>query len=57
MVIQKKELLENLKIVSPGIETGTVVLQGADTFAFHDGFISSYNDTISVTVPISEKEW
>ena len=52
MVIQKKELLESLKACMPGIETGSAVLQGADSFVFHDGKIFTYNDSISVTVPI-----
>lgn len=52
MVIQKKELLDSLKACMPGIETGSAVLQGADSFVFHDGKIFTYNDSISVTVPI-----
>ena len=53
MTIQKKELVESLKACMPGIETGTAVLQGADSFVFHNGNIFSYNDTISVNVPIT----
>lgn len=52
MVISKKELIENLKACMPGIETGSVTLQGADTFVFHNGKIFTYNDVISVTSPI-----
>jgi len=52
MVIQKKELLDSLKACMPGIEAGSAVLQGADSFVFHDGKIFTYNDSISVTVPI-----
>lgn len=53
MVIQKKELLESLKMAMPGIETGSAVLQGADSFVFHDGKIFTYNDVISVVVPLN----
>ena len=52
MTIQRKELLESLKQCMPGIETGSAVLQGADSFVFHNGRIFTYNDSISVTVPI-----
>lgn len=55
MVIQKKELVESLKACMPGIETGSVVLQGADSFVFYDGKIFTYNDTISVTVPVASE--
>ena len=55
MTIQKKTLLESLKNALPGVESGNVVIQGADTFAFHDGKIFSYNDAISVTVPIDSE--
>lgn len=53
MTIQKKLLVEALKQVMPGVESGNSVLQGADAFVFHDGRIFSYNDSISVAVPIS----
>jgi hypothetical protein len=36
----------------PGVDTGNVVLQGADAFVFHDGKIFSYNDSIAVSVPL-----
>lgn len=55
MIIQKKELVESLKMCMPGIETGSATLQGADSFVFHNGKIFSYNDTISVTVPINQE--
>lgn len=55
MNIQKKELLENLKMAMPGIETGSATLQGADLFVFYDGKIFTYNDSISVTVPIQSE--
>lgn len=55
MKIQKKELVESLKACMPGIETGNAVLQGADSFVFHNGKIFTYNDIISVTVPINQE--
>lgn len=53
MTIQKKDLLNSLKMAMPGIESGTATLQGADSFVFHDGRIFSYNDSISVSIPLS----
>lgn len=55
MVVQKKQLLDTLKSCMPGIENGSAVLQGADSFVFHDGKIFTYNDSISVTVPITSE--
>lgn len=55
MIIQKKELLENLRIAMPGIETGSATSQGGDLFVFYDGKIFTYNDSISVTVPIQSE--
>ena len=54
MTIQKKQLLDALKLAMPGIETGTATLQGSDAFVFHNGNIFSYNDSISVSVPLSQ---
>lgn len=55
MIIQKKELLESLKMCMPGIESGSNTIQGADSFIFHNGKIFTYNDNISVTVPINQE--
>lgn len=55
MIIQKKELLESLKMCMPGIESGNNTIQGADSFIFHNGKIFTYNDNISVTVPINQE--
>ena len=52
MRFNKKVLLEDLKACLPGIETGSAVLEGADSFIFHDGKIFSYNATVSVSVPL-----
>ncbi len=54
MVVQKKALMESLKMAMPGIETGNSTLSGADAFIFHSGRIYSYNDLISVAVPIEQ---
>lgn len=55
MTIEKKSLLEDLQLCMPGIETGQRILEGADTFVFDNGFIHTYNDVISVRVPISQQ--
>jgi hypothetical protein len=52
MDIKRVELLKALKACLPGIEHGTVILDGADLFIFHGGMVHSYNETISVSVPI-----
>ena len=56
MTINKKLLLESLKNCMPGVDSGNTVLQGSDTFVFHNGRIFSYNDNISVSVPIEQSE-
>lgn len=54
MTIKRKLLLESLQACMPGIESGNTTIQGADAFVFHDGKIFSYNDAISVAVPLGE---
>ena len=56
MTIQKKQLVESLNACMPGIETGSAVLQGADSFVFYNGKIFSYNDIVSVAVPITNED-
>ena len=34
MTLERKVLLESLKLAMPGIESGNVVLQGSDSFVF-----------------------
>ena len=51
MDVKRKELLSALQKCMPGVETGAVLLEGADTFIFSDGKILTYNDHVSVTVP------
>lgn len=55
MNVSKKDLLVALQKALPGVEIGNTILEGADTFAFHNGFIHSYNDNISVSVPFSSE--
>ena len=37
MTIERNDFLKALKRVMPGVETGNVILEGADTFIFADG--------------------
>ena len=52
MRFNKKTLMEDLKACLPGIESGSSVLEGADSFIFHEGKVYSYNATVSVMVPL-----
>ena len=52
MNVKRSELLKALKQCLPGIESGAAVLEGADLFVFRNGNVHSYNDIISVAVPI-----
>lgn len=58
MIIERNNFLKVLKQVMPGVETGNVILEGADTFIFENGYIHSYNDNISVSIlfPITDRE-
>jgi len=51
MTIDRKEFLNVLKQAMPGVENGNVLLEGADTFIFDNGFVHTYNDNISVSIP------
>ena len=50
MKLNRLKLIDSLNKVMPGIATGTVALEGADTIIFNDGHIYSYNAAISVDV-------
>ena len=50
MKINKSNLLKSLTKVLPGIDTGNVRIEGADTIVFSNGHIYSYNSEISVDV-------
>lgn len=51
MQLDRKDMLNILKKVIPGVETGNSILEGADTFLFTDEGIYSYNDSIAVFIP------
>lgn len=55
MKLNRVKLINDLNKVMPGISTGTVVLEGADTIVFSKGHIYSYNSAISVDVKMSEE--
>lgn len=52
MTLMRKVLLDSLRLAMPGIDTGNVVLQGSDSFVFHDGKLFTYNDLVAVLVPM-----
>jgi hypothetical protein len=53
MKVNKTQLLSAMKKAMPGVETGSSMIEGADTFVFSPSAIHSYNDNISVSVPFS----
>jgi hypothetical protein len=55
MNVKRTELLKALKQCLPGIENGNSVLEGADLFVFSQGYVHSYNDVISVSVPVKSE--
>ena len=57
MQVNKSEFLSAMKKAMPGVESSNNILQGADTYIFHNGYIYTYNDAISVSVhfPITNK--
>ena len=55
MNVRRTELLKALKQCLPGIENGKSVLEGVDLFVFSKGFVYSYNDIISVSVPVKSE--
>jgi hypothetical protein len=57
MQLNKNEFLSAMKKAMPGVESSNTILQGADTYIFHNGYIYTYNDAISVSVhfPITNK--
>jgi len=55
MNVKRTELLKALKQCLPGIENGNKILEGADLFVFNKGFVYSYNDVISVSVPVKSE--
>lgn len=55
MKINKASLLADLNKVMPGLATGTVAIENADTLVFANGHIYSYNSIISVDVKCSQE--
>lgn len=54
MNIKKSLLLNAMEQCIPGVESGTAIIEGVDTFVFNDKYLHSYNDILSVTVPLPE---
>lgn len=51
---KKGLLVEDLAKCMPGISTGQVTLEGADSFVFKDGYVHTYNSAISVSEKLSQ---
>lgn len=49
--MNRKELIAALKLALPGVETGTILMEGADLFSFTDAAIVTDNGRVSVSVP------
>ena len=54
MKVSKSFLLGAIKKCLPGADTGKSLLEGADALVFDAGWLHSYNDAISVSVPVPE---
>lgn len=52
MEIDKQEVMNALKMCSPGVDKGASLIEGADTYTFCDGQVLSYNDHVSVSYPL-----
>lgn len=50
--VNKADIIDAMKVCSPGVSKGKSPIKGADTFTFKDGIVYSFNDDISVSVPI-----
>jgi DNA polymerase III sliding clamp (beta) subunit (PCNA family) len=55
MTCKRDALIDVLKKVLPGVETGRTVLDGVDTFTVKEGFIHSYNDIISISSKLPDE--
>ena len=51
MNIDKNQLLIAMKKAMPGVDKGSSLIDGADTFLLTGDFIHTYNDTVSVSAP------
>lgn len=54
MKINRLNLIQDMNKVLPGIATGTITLENADTVVFNNGHLYSYNSAISVDVTAQE---
>lgn len=53
MNISKDALLVAMKKALPGVDKGATLIEGADTFLFAGDYLHSYNDAVSVSVPVA----
>lgn len=53
MNLTKTTLLEAMKKCLPGVEKGSSLIEGADTFLFTGSHLHSYNDSVAVSVPVA----
>lgn len=51
MQVKKAELIAAMRKCLPGVDRGSSIIEGTDTFIFTEDAIHSYNDAISVSVP------
>lgn len=49
--VEKAKLIESLKKVMPGVESGSTVIDGADQLLFTGASVSSYNGEVAVSAP------
>ena len=54
MKINRKNLLNTINKVLPGIAVGNVAIDGADTIVFTNGHVYSYNAAISVDAKLPD---
>ena len=52
ITLSKPALVEAMKKCLPGVEKGSSLIEGADTFLFTPGFVHTYNDAIAVSAPV-----
>lgn len=53
--MKREELVSAFKLLLPGIETGTPLLEGADNFMFCDNWIRSNNGRVTVSYPFDSE--
>lgn len=55
MQFKKSLLVEDLSKCMPGISSGQVTLEGADSFVFENNYVHTYNSAISVSEKLSQE--